>query len=89
MQDIIIPDWSDLNDVIANLQQVMDEMANKPEFARIGPSVARAIANLRADRKLADMPSIPTLSTMFAKEKEDEKNFAETFDFPKTILSRT
>ncbi len=75
MQNINIPAWSDINDVIANLQQVMDEMAGRPEFARIGPSVARAIANLRADRKLADLPVVPTLETLFAPDKHVELDF--------------
>nr|MDO8112866.1 hypothetical protein [Candidatus Sigynarchaeota archaeon] len=53
----------EINDIIATLQNVIDEMSDKPEFAGVRPSVARAIADLRSNRKLTDMPAIPTLET--------------------------
>ena len=48
-----VPDWEDINDIIADLQRVLDAMSEKDNVnANMRASIARAIAQMREEKVL-------------------------------------
>nr|MDO8113675.1 hypothetical protein [Candidatus Sigynarchaeota archaeon] len=66
-----IPAWSEVRDATDSLRQAMDTMSEQDDFASFRPSVARAIAQARDERKAADIP-VPTTPTPEKSREEPD-----------------
>nr|MDO8113270.1 hypothetical protein [Candidatus Sigynarchaeota archaeon] len=67
-----IPAWSEVREATDSLRQAMDAMSEQDDFASFRPSVARAIAQARDERKVAEIPA-PKVSPV--EESREEPDF--------------
>ncbi len=78
--------WKDINDIIDDLQEVIHDIEDQhPELNAFKAPIARAIANMRAERKFLET----TLPSHFDTESYDNTQYGESTDAALRPLTST